>query len=278
MYKKIAYFVFIILLSCSSSDQNKILKKKIEKKETPEAIYIQSIDEYNNGRLQNAIDILSKIEKDFSYSNLAPKALLMKAYIYYEGNDYIQSLEVLKKFKKLYPASINLAYAEFLTGVCLYEQISVVSKDQSPAFLALKQFNMLIKNFPNAIYVEDSKMRIDLINEQLAGKELYLARYYMGKEKWIAAIIRLQNVIEKYSNTIFIEEALHRMVEINYRIGNLDAAKKYAAILGYNYNNSEWYKKTYKIIGDKSYTIINQQRKKNLKDKLFSIFNLNKND
>lgn len=276
MYKKIIYFLFIILLSCSS-DKNIKIKKK-EELQSAEFLYTTALNEYEEGKLQSAIDFLKTIESNYSYSRINQKSILMIAYIYYEGNDYIKSLEYLKKFKNTFPASKYFSYAEFLIGLCLYDQINIVSKDQTNTALALQQFNKIIKEYPNSLYAQESKVKIDLINEQLAGHEMYIARYYISKEKWISAILRLQIVIEKYQSTIFIDEALHRMVEINYRLGNLETAKKYASILGYNYNSSDWYKKTYKIVGDKKYSILNDEKKRTIKDKLLSIFNISKND
>lgn len=275
MYKKFIFF-FLILLSCSS--KNVIKVKKIEEIKSPSELYRVAVEEYEKGLLQNSVDILKKIETNYSYTTEAPRSILMISYIYYEGNRYVDSLKYLEKFKKIYPASKYISYAEFLVGICLYEQINIVSKDQSPSFLALKQFNKIIKNYPNTLYAEESKIRIDLINEQIAGHQMYVARYYINKGIWTPAIIKLQNVIEKYQNTIFVDEALHRMVEINHRIGNSKDAKKYAAILGYNYNSSNWYKKTYAIVGNKDYNIINKEKKISLKDRLFSIFRFDKND
>lgn len=277
MTKKIIYFFFILVFSCSSPSEIKPGKEiKFNKNEKEDILYQRALKNFEEGKVQNSVDILKKIEKDYSYTDYAPKSLLLISYIYYESNELILALENLKKFKELYPANKNYPYAEFLTAISLYEQINVISKDQSPTLLALKQFNIILKNYPNTIYATEAKIRIDLINEQLAGKELYIARYYMKKEKWTSAIFRLQNVIEKYSKTIFIDEALHRMVEINYKLGNIENAKKYAAILGYNFNTSEWYKKTYKIVGDKNYNIINQKIKKDFKEKLLSIFSFGK--
>lgn len=277
MSKNFFYIILFLLISCSSS--TKITK--VPKPDTvlsAEILYKRGLDSFNNGDYIKAIELLKKIETDDPYSFLVPKSILMISYIYYESNEYIQALESLKKFKNLYPINKNIAYAEFLTGICLYEQINNVSNDATPSLLALKQFNMIINTYPKTIYAEESKIRIDLIKEQLAGHEMYFARYYMNKEKWISAILRLQTVIEKYPTTIFAEEALHRLVEVHYRIGNLEFAKKYAAILGYNFNTGDWYKKTYKIVGDKNFTNIDKKNKKSFKNKLLSIFNLDKDD
>ena len=140
--------------------------------------------------------------------------------------------------------------------------------------LALRQFEKIILNYPNSGYATDAKFKIDLINEQLAGKEMYIARYYAKREKWLPALYRLNNVFKNYQTTIFIEEALHRLVEIHYIIGNIDTAKKYASILGYNYNDSDWYKKSYNIIEGTNILMDKTKQKKSLKERLKKLIRL----
>lgn len=278
MYKKIFFiYIFIIIFSCSAPKEN-IKVKKVTENYDPKYLYNRALDEFDKRKFENSLLILKKIEEDFSYSTFHPKVILMRSYIYYEINDYIKSLESLKKFKKFYPTSKYISYADFLTAMCLLEQINPISKDQTPANLSLKQFKYISTNYPTSRYAEESRIYIEVIEEHLAGHEMYLARLYIKKEKWIPAILRLNIILEKYSKTVYIQEALHRLVEINYKLGNLDAAKKYASILGYNYNETDWYKKSYKIVGDKNYVEITKKRKKNISDKFFSFFNLSKDD
>lgn len=177
----------------------------------------------------------------------------------------------IQKFKTRYAGSKDLAYAEYLIAMCLFEQVGIVSLSQENTKLALKQFKKIIEKYPNSIFVEDLKFKIDLLVEQLAGKEMYLARYYMEREKWVPALYRLNNIYKNYQTTIYIEEALHRLVEINYKIGNIEFAKKYASILGYNFNNSDWYKKTYNLIEKKNYSIYKKKEKKNFKEKFLQL-------
>ena len=148
--------------------------------------------------------------------------------------------------------------------------------DESRAPIAPNQVSEIIKKYPNSIYAKESKLKIDLILEQLAGKEMYLARYYMNKNKWISALKRLNIVLSKYETTIYSTEALHRLVEIYYRLGNVNEAKRYAALLGYNFNDSDWYKKTYRIVKDKNYIIENIKQNRKLKDKIKKIFKFSK--
>ena len=195
----------------------------------------------------------------------------MIIYINYEVSDSYKTLSYIEKFKKLYPANQNIPYVEFIKGLVFYELINVTSKDQEYTFAALKQFNKLIKLYPNSNYAAESILKIDLINEQLAGKELYVARYYMDKSKWIPAINRLEIIIKNFDTTIYANEALHRLVEIYYKLGNINQAKKYAAILGYNFNDSDWYKKSYKIVGNQNYNSDIIKTKKSLKNKIKKI-------
>jgi len=196
--------------------------------------------------------------------------------MYYETGDSYKTLEYIEKFKKTYPASKNLDYISYIKALTFYEQINVVSKDQTYTKVALKEFNKILRAYPDSIYAEESKLKIDLIYEQLAGKELYIARYYMEKSKWIAAIKRLKIILEKYDNTIYIKEALHRLVEVYYKLGNINEAKKYAAILGYNHNDSDWYKKSYNVVVLKNYSEREIKSKKKLRSKIQNIFKFSK--
>lgn len=197
----------------------------------------------------------------------------MRSYIYYDSSEYIAALTNLQKFKKRYAGNDNYVYAEYLIALCLFEQINFASLSQENTELALKQFEKIIKNYPNTKYATDSKFKIDLINEQFAAKEMYLARYYIKRERLLPAMYRLNNIVNNYQTTIFIEEALHRLVEINYYIGNIKSAKRYAAILGYNYNDSDWYKKSYNIVEGTNIPIEKQKTKKNFKEVLKELIN-----
>ena len=269
----ILHLSIFILISCGKNENLIVVPKKIEPLET---IYKKAFNFYEIGDWNNSIDLFKKVESNYSFSDWAPKATLFILYMYYEANESYKALEYVKKFKTLYPRSEHISYVYYIEASIFYEQINVVSKDQTYSEEALKKFNYILKNYPNSIYAEDSVLKIDLINEQLAGKEMYLARYYMNKSKWIAAIKRLNIILEKYDTTIYIKEALHRLVEIYYKLGNIKEAQKYAAILGYNFNDSDWYKKTYTIVRDKDYVSLNKKSKKKLRDKIQNIFKFSK--
>ncbi len=192
-----------------------------------------------------AIEKFKMVEKDYSYTEWAPKSLLMMAYVYYEANRCVDTLSVLERYVKFYPNNPERVYVEYLKGVCYFEEVSEFSKDQEKTVKAITQFKSLINSYPNTEYADDAKYKLDLLNDLMAGKEMYVARYYMNKQKWAAAINRLKIIVDKYQTTIYIEEALYRLVEIYHKLGLEEDASKAAAILGYNFNSSEWYKKSY---------------------------------
>ena len=183
----------------------------------------------------------------FPQSEWAPKSLLMAAYSYYSQDYFADAIAELERFIKTYPQSNRLDYAYFLLATCYYEKIIDEKKDLEPLIKAKETFNFVIQEYPSTDFALDAKFKLDLIDETLAGKEMYIGRYYIKKQKWIAAINRFKFVVDNYSSTIYIEEALHRLVELHYKIGLIEESKKYAAVLGYNYQSGEWYEVSYQI-------------------------------
>ena len=183
----------------------------------------------------------------FPQSEWAPKSLLMAAYSYYSQDYFADAIDELERFIKTYPQSNRLDYAYFLLATCYYEKIIDEKKDLEPLIKAKETFNFVIQQYPSTDFALDAKFKLDLIDETLAGKEMYIGRYYIKKEKWIAAINRFKYVVDNYNSTIYIEEALHRLVELHYKIGLIEESKKYAAVLGYNYQSGEWYEVSYQI-------------------------------
>lgn len=267
------FLLLLLIINLSCAKDKKITKNQV-KKYTVEQVYSEAYKNFENENYLESIKLFEKVENDYLYSKWAPKAVLIKSFIYYDSSRYVEALTNLQKFKKRYPGNKDIPYVEYMIAICMYEQINLVALSQENSSLAMSQFNKLIKNFPNTKYAEDAKIKIDLINEQLAGKEMYLARYYIQKKKWLPAIYRLNNVVKNYSSTVYIEEALHRLVEINYNLGNLENAKKYAAILGYNYNDGDWYKKSYNIVERKNISIHQEKNKKSIKDKILELIKL----
>jgi outer membrane protein assembly factor BamD len=197
----------------------------------------------------------------FPQSEWAPKSALMAAYAYYTQDYYGDTIAELERFIRVYPLNKNLDYVYYLLGVSYYEQIVDEKKDLQSIIKAKKYFEILIKNYPNTSYSLDAEYKIELVNEILAAKEMYLGRYYFDKKKWIPAINRFRTIIDDYETTMYAEEALHRLVELHYLLGLKDEAKKYANLLGYNYQSSIWYEKTYSIF-DKKYVEKSKKRKK----------------
>ena len=192
----------------------------------------------------------------------APKSALMAAYAYYSQDYYADAIYELERFIKVYAKDKRMPYARFLLAMCYYEEIVDEKKDLGPLLKAQDQFKFIIKTYPDSDFALDANFKLDLINDILASKEIYLGRYYIKKRKWIAAINRFKQVIDHYDTTIYVEEALHRLVEIHYRIGLTDESKKYANLLGYNYQSSKWYAESYTIFNKDYESPIKKNNKK----------------
>ena len=171
----------------------------------------------------------------------------MASYTFYLQNYYSEAISNLNRYLKTYPSDKDLPYAYYLIAMCNYEMIEDERRDIGPLIEAKKNFSIVVERYPNTDFALDSEFKLEFIEVMLASKEMYLGRHYQNRNKWIAAINRFQNVTKNYSHTIFVEEALHRLVEINYKLGLEDESQKYANILGYNYLSSQWYEKSYKI-------------------------------
>ena len=227
-------------------------------------VYKEGMKEFEKGDVIYAGRKFSEAELLFPQSIWAPRAVLMSAYGYFSQGYYSNAINDLERFLVRYKNHPQTVYAYYLLALCHYDQIIDEKKDMNEIIQAEKYFNIIIKNFPNTDYAKDSKFKLEYINELMASKEMYLARYYVKREKWIPAIKRFQNVINNYDTTIFVEEALHRLVELNYKIGLVDEAEMYAKLLGYNYQSSRWYEASYRLI-NKDYEIkrISSKKEKN---------------
>ena len=190
----------------------------------------------------------SEAEINFVNPELAAKSAIMSSFSLYGINFYKEAEKNLQRFIEIYPADKNIIYAHYLLAIIYFEQISDERKDLEPLLKAEKKINEFLKLYPNTDYAVDLKFKNDLIQNQLAAKELFVAKYYISVKKWVPAINRLKNILNNYDTTIFIEEALHRLVEIHYHLGLEAEAKKYTKILGYNFNSSEWFEQSYKIL------------------------------
>ena len=243
MKKYFLIFFFILLHSCSQKSEEVKTKVKGDSLET------QMIQAYNAG--VEALDMgdalfaakkFNEAELLYPQSDWAPRSSLMASYAYFQFGYYSNSVDELERFINLYPKNKNLDYAYYLLAMNYYESIVDEKKDLKPLTEAKKYFNFIIKEYPDTDYALDGKYKLELIDDILAAKEIYIARYYIKKEKWIAAINRLKFIVNNYGTTVFVEEALHRLVEIYYILGLEGEARKYAKTLGYNYQSGEWYK------------------------------------
>jgi outer membrane protein assembly factor BamD len=262
MYQKIIYstLIFFLVISCSKEE----LKLDIPPdKDQSFQTYKEAVQAMNEGDYLNAAKKFSEAEAILPTINFSAKASLMSSYCLYLINFYPEATANLERFINQYPTDKNVGYAHYLIAITLYEQILDEKKDINPLLETKEKILYFLQNFKDTDYALDLKFKLDLVNNQLAAKELYVAKYYITTQKWIPAINRLKFIISNYSETVFIEEALHRLVEVYYRVGLTEEAKAAAAILGYNYNSSEWYEQTYKIL-NKSYKVANKtETKKN---------------
>jgi len=253
MFFRVALLIIIVftLLSCS---KNKEVLYEPTSKVNPYTIYNEAMESFNKNDFYFANKKFTQAELNFKNINLAAKAAIMSSFCLYSINFYDEAVENLNRFLKLYPADKNIIYAHYLIAVIYFEQISDEKKDLKPLLNADEKIDFFIKNYPETDYSLDLKFKKNLIQNQLAAKEAYIARYYISVKKWVPAINRLKIILEKYDETAFVEEALFRLVEIHYYLGLEDEAKSYAKILGYNYNSSEWFAKSYKIL-NKNYNL-----------------------
>ena len=257
MYRKFIFvlFIFLIFISCSKKE----LEYETKIKSDPYVLYKEGFEAFEKGQYFFADKKFSEAELNFENVDFAAKSAIMSCYALYGINFYDEALENLDRYLSKYPADENVQYAHYLIAIIHFEQISDEKKDLKPLIDANKKIDFFLKKYPNSDYAIDLKFKKDLITNQLAAKELFVAKFYISSQKWIPAINRLKIIIEKYDQTIFIEEALHRLVEINYHIGLEQEAKKYAKILGYNYNSSQWFEQSYKIL-NKDYKIISKDK------------------
>jgi outer membrane protein assembly factor BamD len=242
---------FILVVSCSNKDKkiSEIVELDIELQMSN--AYREGYLEFEKGEAIAAAKKFNEAELLFPQSPWAAKSAIMAAYVYYSQGYYGDAAYELERYLTTYPNHKDKPYAHFLLGMTFYETIVDEKKDLRSILDSKKQFEIIIKEYPKTEFAIDAKFKIDLITEILAGKEMYLARYYLDRSKWIPALNRYKKVIDEYSTTIYAEEALHRLVEINFRLGLVNESKKYANTLGYNYQSSDWYKNSYKIFNTK---------------------------
>jgi len=264
---KIIFILILFLLNfgCSKNEQTiSIIKEQSQELEMITA-YNDAYKALNEGDPYFAAKKFLEAEILYPQSQWAPRSALMAAYSYYLQNYYTESISNLERYLKTYPRDADIIYAHYLIAMCYYESIIDEKRDYGSIIKAKKKFDYIVNKYPSSQFALDANFKLDLIEDIMASKEMYIGRYYLKRGKWIAAANRFKEVINEYDKTVFVEEALHRLVEIYFKLGLVEESKRYANILGYNYLSSEWYKKSYKIF-NKNYSInLNKEVKKDKK-------------
>ncbi len=260
--RKFLIFLFLIPLFFSCSKKENRADVTPSTKQEAMRVYTEALDAFNKGQYIIASKKFDQSESLLPQTQWAAKSSLMSSYCMYAINFYDEAIINLKRFKKIYPADPNIDYAHYLIAISYYEQILDEKKDIEPLLLSKSTIESFLEKYPDTDYAMDLRFKLDLIINQMAAKEISIARYYINNEKWIPAIKRLKIIVEKYDDTIFVEEALFRLVEIYHRIGLEGESKAAAALLGYNYNSSKWYERSYKVL-NADYKTINKIKKEN---------------
>jgi outer membrane protein assembly factor BamD len=262
---KYSYFFFIIIFilgnSCTKSEKKENIIKETNLALQFTEAYNEGMDALEGGDVLFAAKKFNEAEILFPQSAWAPNAALMAAYSYYIQDYYGDAIAELIRFKKVYPYHESLDYVNYLLAISYYEQIVDEKKDLQSLIKSKKYFELILNRYSDTEYAKDAEFKIDYINDILAAKEMYIGRFYFQKKKWIPAINRFRTVIDNYETTIYTEEALYRLVEVYYTLGLKSEAEKYAILLGYNYQSSKWYERSYGLF-DKMYE---KNKKENFK-------------
>jgi len=235
----------VSIVACGSSGKK---KQKFAYVERPvELLYANATRDLERKRYDTAIAYFEEVERQHPYSAWARRSMLMKAFAYYQGNDYEEAITAIDQFLALHPGNKDAGYAYYLKAMCFYERIRDVGRDQDYTNSAVAALNDVVRRYPDTEYARDARLKLDLTNDHLAGKEMYIGRFYLKQNKHIAAINRFKKVLTSYQTTSHVPEALHRLTEAYLELGIIDEARASAAVLGYNYPGSRWYEDSYKL-------------------------------
>ncbi|HYB55585.1 MAG TPA: outer membrane protein assembly factor BamD [Alphaproteobacteria bacterium] len=239
-----AFAISLALAACSDDEpkEDTAVDKPVNE------LYNKAMDQLAQRRYKESAKAFEEVEREHPYSIWATKAELMAAYSLYQENSYQDAINALNRFIQLHPGNRDIAYAYYLRALCYYEQVTDVGRDQSSGEQALSSLEELIRRYPETSYARDARHKIDLVRDQLAGKELMIGRFYENRGQYLAAINRFKVVVNKYQTTSQVPEALHRLVECYMALGIVDEARKTAAVLGYNYPRSQWYIDSYELV------------------------------
>ncbi len=219
-----------------------------DKNEPVDVLYNKALTSFETGDYKQAIEQFEEVERQHPYSEWAKKSQVMAAYAAYRGQEYDEAAVILERFVKLHPNNEHTPYAYYLRALCYYDQISDVGRDQKMTRDARQALREVVSRFPNTDYARDAKIKLDLTEDHLAGKEMQVGRYYLQRQEWLAAINRFTYVLDNHQTTSHVPEALHRLVEAYLQLGVKDEATKYASVLGHNYPGSEWYQYSYQML------------------------------
>lgn len=241
----------LLLSACMSKDVDVDLATYVEQTEPADVLYNQALANMAAGRMKEASKKFNAIDRQHPYSEYARKSMVMGAFANYRQGNYDDAIGSAKRYVSLYPSSPDAAYAQYIIGLCYFRQIRDVTQDQKESRRAIEAMQEVVDRWPDSEYVDDAKEKIRYARDQLAGKEMQVGRYYLERREYIAAVKRFRYVVEQYSNTRHIEEALARLVEAYYAMGLTSEAQTAAAVLGRNYPDSQWYKDSYALLNSK---------------------------
>ncbi len=244
----VAGIAVLALAGCAGKDK----KPRLAYEERPvELLYATGADRLDRGLWNQAVQYFGEVERQHPYSEWSRRAILMTAYAHYQGNNYAEAIGDADRFISLYPGNPAAAYAHYLKAICYFEQIVDVGRDQAATGQALNNLQEIVQRFPRTEYAADARLKIDMVNDQLAGKEMTVGRYYLRQGDTLAAIGRFKTVIDRYQTTSHAPEALYRLVEAYLTLGLGEEAKRNGAVLGFNYPGDPWYRDAYKLLTDK---------------------------
>ena len=242
-----AVLAALLLAGCASKKKDDIVPEK-----PVDELYNHAQDLMQQQNYRDAAKAFEEVDREHPYSEWATRAEMMAAYAYYMSNQYDDAITAAKRYIELHPGNKDVPYAYYIVGICYYEQISDIGRDQELTHKAMDAFNELVRRFPDSAYARDAKLKLDLATDHLAGKEMEIGRYYEKRQAWVAAINRFRNVVEHYQTTTHVPEALHRLVECYLALGEPEEAQSAAAVLGYNFPGSDWYKRSYALLEGKN--------------------------
>jgi outer membrane protein assembly factor BamD len=252
----LAIVVLLLLTSCSNKNKDELAKNY-----SVEELYNKAMDKLDKKSYTEAAEAFATVQQEHPFSKWAIKAEVMEAYCYYLKRDYDQVTIIVDEFVKLHPSHPDVPYAYYLKGLSYYDQIADIKRDQKITEEALVALNEVVSRFPSSEYARDAKIKLDLVNDRLAGKEMEIGRFYLKRGELISALNRFQLVVDGYQTTVHAPEALYRIASIYLALGVKDEAERYAAVLGYNYPSSKWYKHSYNLIKVKNQPVIKKDKK-----------------